>query len=191
VPAGPTPYNVTPGDPAGPSVTLLGPAQGSQFGAAVLALDSGNGDDLFVGVPGNGAGGEVDAFYSSTVFFNAASPVGNTLAAPLAGSRFGSALASIVTGASGSGGARLAIGAPNAAPSADRAAAGAAYVYGASSRSFTLLEQMYGAAAGDSLGTAVAGGQINSDNIGDLAASAPQATGAAAHAGAVYVRYGR
>jgi hypothetical protein len=170
----------------------------SQYGTSVLAFDSGGGQDLLVGVPGDGSGaGSVFVYENDSSFFKAAmrlsSDYQRTISGLVAGGRFGSALASSASGSAGSGGARLVVGAPQATFGNGRTQAGAAYMFqGNTARSFPLLDQLFGAAAMDQLGTAVAGGQINhGDMIGDLVAAAPYATGADTQSGVVYVRFGQ
>jgi len=87
------------------------------------------------------------------------------------------------------------VGAPQATFGNGRTQAGAAYK-GNAARSFPLLDQLFGAAALDQLGTTVAGGKIGAkisggDMIGDLVAAAPYATGADTQSGVVYVRFGQ
>ena len=50
---------------------------------------------------------------------------------------------------------------------------------------------MFGAAALDHLGTFVAGGLVDGDQIGDLVTTAPDANGSDSGSGVVYVRFGR
>ena len=50
---------------------------------------------------------------------------------------------------------------------------------------------MFGAAAQDHLGSFIAGGFIDGDQIGDLVTSAPDATGSDSGSGVTYVRFGR
>src|SRR5262249_26080562 len=114
------------------------------------------------------------------------------------GGRFGSALAASFSGARSNGSANLIVGAPSAGRGGARPTSGAVYAFGhGASRSFPLLDQVYGAASGDRLGAAVAGGSINSGTTGDMipdfAALAPGASGsgASAGAGAVYAVFGQ
>jgi small ligand-binding sensory domain FIST len=85
------------------------------------------------------------------------------------------------------------VGAPAATFGNGRTLAGAAYLFLSSpDGSYPLLDQLFGHAATDRLGTAVAGGKVSAgDLLGDLVASAPFATGAKTGSGVVYVRYGR
>ena len=70
--------------------------------------------------------------------------------------------------------------------------AGAAYVYvGNSARQFRLVDQVFGVAALDHLGTFVAGGLVNGDQIGDLVTTAPDAYGSDSGSGAAYVLVGQ
>ena len=115
------------------------------------------------------------------------------------GGLFGSALASTRAGSANGIGLRLVVGAPNVSRGSNRVAIGAAYLYKADTlRKFRIFEQVYGKDAGDALGTAVAGGQLNGapgqpdgDAIGDLVTVAPSARGSDAATGVVYVRYGQ
>ncbi len=183
---------------ASAAVMIPGPDAGSQFGAAVLAFDSGRGQDLLIGAPGaSDAAGAVYLFQNGSDFFEV-TPRSTTeqsvrvLAAP-DGGRFGGALAASRLGTTTSGVARLVVGAPEVTRG-DRTRAGAAYTFSTNSdRAFRLREQLYGAAANGLLGSAVAGGQVNSDDtIGDLVAVAPEMAnvGGMSQSGAVYVRYG-
>ena len=54
-----------------------------------------------------------------------------------------------------------------------------------------MVDQVFGAAAQDHLGTFVAGGRIDGDQIGDLVTAAPDANGSDSGSGVVYVRFGR
>jgi hypothetical protein len=173
-------------------LTLSGVADGSLLGASVLVADtSGRGADLLVGAPGDGGdAGAIYIYQHESAFFGSptrASADGGTLTGPTVAGQFGSALAA--SGPAGS--ARLLIGAP-ATGRADRNQAGAAYVYvGDQNRQFRMVDQMFGAAAQNRLGTFIAGGAINGDQIGDLVTSAPDATGSDSGSGVVYVRFGR
>jgi hypothetical protein len=196
-PVGTTQYGSGAGAANPPTVMMVGD-QMSQYGASVLAFDSGGGQDLLVGVPGDGSGtGSVFVYDSGSTFFVAPLRLSTThqqtISGLAAGGRFGSALASSASGSAGSGGARLVVGAPQATFGNGRTQAGAAYLFqGNAARSFPLLEQLFGAAAMDQLGTAVAGGKLNAgDLIGDLVAAAPYATGADTQSGVVYLRFGR
>jgi hypothetical protein len=165
----------------------------------VLALDTtGTGADLVVGAPGDGAGtGKVFLFTADGDFFAAATAdttaVRYSLAGPEVGGRFGSAMAAAYTGPRNTGSANLIVGAPATGRGGARQMAGAAYFFGhGTSRSFPLLDQVYGKAANDQLGTALAGGEINAglplgDLIPDFATLAP---GANAGAGAAYAILG-
>ena len=196
-PAGTTQYGTGAGAANPPTVVMVGD-QMSQYGTSVLAVDSGGGQDLLVGVPGDSSGtGSVFVYDNGSTFFVApmrlSSTHQQTISGLVAGGRFGSALASSASGSAGSGGARLVVGAPQAAFGNGRTQAGAVYMFqGNAARSFPLLDQLFGAAAQDQLGTAVAGGKISpGDMIGDLVAAAPYATGADTQSGVVYVRFGR
>ena len=108
------------------------------------------------------------------------------------GGLFGSALASTRAGSANGVGLRLAVGAPNVSLGSNRVAIGAAYLYKADTlRKFRIFEQVYGKDAGDALGTAVAGGQLDDGAIGDLVTAAPNAGAATPATGVVYVRYGQ
>ncbi len=175
-----------------PLLTLSGAEDGSLLGSSVLVADtSGRGADLIVGAPGDSAkAGVLYIYQHETNFFlspTRAAPDGGMLTGPASGGRFGESLA-----ASGpASGARLLVGAP-ATTRADRGQAGAAYVYvGNSARQFRLVDQVFGAAAQDHLGTFVAGGLVNGDQIGDLVTTAPDANGSDSGSGAAYVLVGR
>jgi len=177
---------------ADPLLTLSGSADGSLLGSSVLVADtSGRGADLLVGAPGDGGdAGAVYIYQHETDFFRSptrADADGGMLTGPVSGGQFGYALAA--SGPTGS--ARLLIGAP-ATGRADRMQAGAAYVFvGDQNRRFRLVDQMFGAAAQDHLGTFIAGGVIDGDQIADLVTSAPDANGSDSGSGVVYVRFGR
>lgn len=185
------------GSVAGSKLALQGAAR-SQFGAAVLAVDTaGRGQDLLVGAP-NAAGGagEVYLYRNDDDRFLVITPPpmpDRTLTGPVAGGQFGRAIASGLADTRAAAGQRLLVGAP-ATPRGMRTQAGAAYVFaGDSDRMFRLLDQVFGAADGDHLGASVAGGQLGGPGtIADLAAAAPDAaSGSVTHAGAAYVRFGR
>jgi hypothetical protein len=175
-----------------PLLTLSGAADGSLLGSAVLVANTaGRGGDLFVSAPGDGGdAGAVYIYQHETDFFGSPtrdSADGGTLIGPTIAGQFGYALAA--SGVAGS--ARLLIGAP-ATGRGDRSQAGAAYVYaGDQNRQFRLVDQVFGAAAQDHLGTFIAGGRIDADQIGDLVTSAPDATGSDSGSGVTYVRFGR
>ncbi len=177
---------------ASPMLTLSGVADGSLLGSAVLVADtSGRGADLVVGAPGDGDdAGRVYIYQHETDFFGSDTRTeadGGMLTGPISGGQFGYALAA--SGRAGS--ARLLIGAP-ATGRADRNQAGAAYVFvGNQDRQFRLVDQVFGAAAQDHLGSFIAGGFIDGDQIGDLVTSAPDATGSDSGSGVAYVRFGR
>ena len=169
---------------ASPMLTLSGIADGSLLGSSVLVANtSGRGADLMVGAPGDGAdAGVVYIYQHETDFFGSPTRTeadGGMLTGPISGGQFGDALAA--SGPAGS--ARLLIGAP-ATGRADRMQAGAAYVFvGNQDRQFRLVDQVFGAAAQDHLGTFIAGGFIDGDQIGDLVTSAPDATGSSSGSG--------
>jgi hypothetical protein len=183
-------YAVDAAAPLGQSLTLTG-VDNSLFGQALLALDSGPGQDLLVGAPGDDDGrGRIHIFKNDSMFFDFPTRPSRDyeLVGPEPFGRFGSSLALAMSGVS----ENLIVGAPGTARG-QRQGAGAAYAYAtAAGRTFVMLQQMYGAAEMHRLGTAVASGQVNGGVIGDLIASAPEADGNAgnAQAGIVYVRYG-
>jgi hypothetical protein len=176
---------------ASPMLTLSGAADGSLLGSAVLVANtSGRGGDLIVGATGDGDdAGRVYLYQHEADFF--VSPIranaDGMLTGPITGGQFGAALAA--SGPPGS--ARLLVGAPGT-DRAGRNQAGAAYVFvGNQDRQFRMVDQVFGAAAQDHLGSFVAGGFINGDQIGDLVTSAPDATGSDSGSGVTYVRVGR
>jgi hypothetical protein len=199
------PTGTAPIDVASATPTITGTDVKSQLGKALLIADtSGGGEDLLVGAPGDDGNGAVYVFKHSTgLFLPPMLSTTNTdttikIAGYETGGLFGSALASTRAGSASPVGLRLVVGAPNVSRPG-RVAIGAAYLYKAdASRRFRIFEQVYGAAEGDALGSAVAGGQLNgdptqtdNDQIGDLVTAAPNARGSDAATGAVYVRYGQ
>jgi hypothetical protein len=178
-------------DPSQAKLALVGDLR-SQMGAAVLALDTqatGNGvQDLVVGAPGDAnAACAVHVYTTSDNIFK--TPMRDpdfTLSVMEAEGRFGSALA----GATTIGGTRLFVGAPTASHGG-RPGAGAAYVFRGDRSRPVLVEQIFGATAGDGLGAALAGGDIGSTAVSDVIVVAPSAAGKESGAGAAYVRYGR
>ena len=195
-PGTPTAYDAAATGQTGPTMTMVGD-KGTQFGAAVLALDTaGYGQDLFVGAPTDGADGRgiVYVYEHQDTFFLAPmrsyTEFKTTLDVGVPNAHFGSALGASRSGTKAAPSWRLLVGAPDAARGA-RPGAGAAYLLGGgATRTFPVLELLYGAALGDHLGTAVAGGQIDAgDTIGNLVTVAPYATGADTQSGVVYVRF--
>jgi hypothetical protein len=189
------PTGTAPIDVAAASPIITGGAMNSQLGTALLIADtSGGGQDLFIGAPGDGGTGVVYVFaHDDGLLLPPTLDPANAIliAGSEPGGLFGSALAATRAGSTSAAGLRLAVGAPNVARGNNRIAAGAAYLYRADTqRKFRIYEQVYGAAAGDALGSAVGGGQLNvaTDDIGDLVTAAPNAGGGT---GVVYVRYGQ
>jgi hypothetical protein len=174
-----------------PNLIIYGP-QDSQFGAATLALDTtGAGQDLIVGAPGIGSGAGAVYLYEGDPGLFDVSPRNydektDLIDGPIAGGRFGAALAGTPSGSRPDW--DLLVGAPATGRGAGRPLAGAAYLFGGGAGwHFPLYEQMFGGAVGDQLGTVVAGGQINpADMIGDLVTAAP---GADSSRGKVYIRF--
>jgi len=174
------------------NLTLVGAAN-SRLGAAVLALDtqaSGQGwQDLVVGVPGDAdRTGAVNIYTADTMIFQG-TPMrtpNRTVHGLVAGGDFGIALAGVTTDS----GTRLFVGAPAASPNG-RTGAGAAYVFQGSATGPLLVEQIFGAAMGDSLGTALAGGELGGSLVPDVVVVAPNAASATDTAvGAAYLRLG-
>jgi hypothetical protein len=196
--AGTTQFDVRASDvELAPDLIIYGSAdESTQFGAAVLALDTtGAGHDLFVGAPGTADGaGAIHVYEGDSALFDISPRMFDErrafLAGPIAEGRFGAALAGAPSG-TGPNWTRwdLVVGA-YATGRADRPLAGAAYLFGGGAgRTFPLYEQVFGGSAGDQLGTVVAGGPINqSDPDGDLITIAP---GAADGRGVAYVRFSR
>jgi hypothetical protein len=182
-------YAVGAAAPLGQSLTLTG-VDNSLFGQALLALDSGPGQDLLVGAPGDDDGrGRIHIYKNDSAFFDF--PVRTDrdyqLAGPEPFGRFGHSLALAMSGVT----ENLIVGAPGTSRG-QRAGAGAAYAYAtAAGRTFVLLQQMYGKGEMHRLGTAVASGQVNGGMVGDVIAAAPEVDGNAgnAQAGIVYVRF--
>jgi len=181
-------------DGSAPTMVMYGDVN-TQFGAAVVALDTtGYGQDLIVGAPGEGSGAGAFYLYKGDQDFFAAPmrshlppEAGKVVSGPAANGRFGAALAGTPTGAPGSFSWDLLVGAPGTSRTDARTLGGAAYLFGnGKAWEFPLLEQMFGAATGDQLGAALAGGQVDADSTGDLVAVAPGAGNM--QTGVVYVR---
>ena len=193
------PTGTAPIDATAASPTITGKDKNSQLGTSLLIADtSGNGDDLFAGAPGDDSTGVVYVFKHATGLLlpSELSTTDTDNVIPIAGYEqgglFGSALASTRAGSANGVGLRLAVGAPNVSRGSNRVAIGAAYLYKADTlRKFRIFEQVFGKDAGDALGTAVAGGQLDDGAIGNLVAAAPNARGSDASTGVVYVRYGQ
>jgi hypothetical protein len=194
--AGTTQFDILASDVAlAPDLIIYGDTEEStQFGAAVLVLDTtGGGHDLFVGAPGTAsATGAVYVYEGDSALFDISPRMfmekKALIAGPIAEGRFGAALAGTPSGVGPNWSSwDLLVGA-YATGRADRLLAGAAYLFGGGgNREFPLYEQLFGASAGDQLGTVVAGGPINqSDPDGDLVTIAP---GAADGRGIAYVRF--
>ncbi len=191
----PTGFAVDALAPLGQSLTLVGDNK-SFFGQALLALDSGAGQDLVVGAPGEVDGkGRVHFYKNDSDFFQFPMRPSDSgqLTGPADGGHFGAALAVSVSGSGFGTTERLLVGAPDTTRGM-RGAAGAGYVFGTSTaRSFPLFAQIFGADETDHLGAAVAGGQVDSDMVGDFIFAAPDADGNGGNTGAgvVYVRFAR
>ena len=194
---GTTQYDVQATDDVGPGLIMFG-GEDMQFGAAVLALDTtGDGQDLIVGAPG--AGDAAGAFYvyeGDSTFFDVKMrdylETDKVVAGPFANGRFGAALAGTPTGTAPSYSKwDLLVGGYTTGRGDARALVGAAYLFGGGPGwAFPLYEQVFGAEAGDQLGTVVAGGQVNpNDTIGDLVTIAPFAQFGGMPSGAVYVLF--
>jgi hypothetical protein len=182
-------------DVAAATTTIEGPGLSSQLGTALLVADtSGRGEDLLVGAPTEGNAGTVFLFKHDDAFFLPAK-IETSTAQPITGSEpgggFGAALGSTRPGSATAVALRLIVGAPGVSRP-DRMNTGAAYLFTADAgRTFRIFEQIYGAAAQDLLGTAVAGGQLDDGAVGDMVAAAPNAAGGVPGTGVVYVRYGQ
>ena len=181
-------------DALAPTTVMYG-APKMQFGAAALAINTtGPGVDLIIGAPGDGDGAGAfyvyegdDAFFSAPVRNYGGDETKRVVPGPIANGRFGAALAAT---ASASGGWDLVVGAPGTGRGSERAAAGAAYLFGGRAGwTFPLYEVLYGAGAGHQLGAVVTGGLANSNMIGDLVTLAPGA-GLAGN-GVIYVLFTR
>jgi len=160
---------------------------GSSVAGAGYVNWGSNGDwnaDFIIGAPGADPGGRSNA---GSVYVY--SGVNGSLLYQNNGAAAGDNLGSSVAGAGDvnrDGYADFIIGAPGADPSG-RTDAGSAYVY--SGLNGSLLYQRDGAAAGDNLGSSVAGaGDVSGDWTGDLIIGAPQADpGGQSNAGSAYV----
>jgi hypothetical protein len=179
------------------SVTIWGAGAGNRCGSAVALgdLDGDGRDELIIGCPRASPAGRVYAVPGSSssqpAIDLAACGAAVVIEGTLAGGEFGAALA---TGAANQDAMDdLLVGAPYASP-VDRSGAGAAYLIlgsapfgaipsGGQAAALTVL----GAAANDNLGSAVALGDLDGDNRGDLVLGAPGASPAAlTGAGAAY-----
>lgn len=197
-PATPRAYAVSATDATGPAIAMVG-GEGSQFGAAVLGLDTTTrGQDLFVGAPktGTDAVGQVFVYEHNDSFFVAKTRAYSTAKKIVPGhvpnGQFGASLAGTPSGLAPAVTWRLLVGAPAALRGKERSLAGAAYLLGSdAARTFPVLDEMFGAAVGALLGSVVAGGHIDGNTDGDLVTLAPGALGTVAGAGAVYVKYGQ
>jgi hypothetical protein len=195
-PTVPTAYDATAAGSAGPSTMIVGPPQ-SGFGAAVLALDTtGRYQDLFVGAPQDGSDGQgrVYVYEHQDTFFLAPRRNNSTyvklLELGVANAHFGAALGVSLTGTVSTASWSLLVGAPDERRG-QRAAAGTAYRFApGADRRLPIMDVLYGANAGDHLGSAVTGGQLDGGPVGDLVTVAPFATGADAGSGVVYVELG-
>jgi hypothetical protein len=200
----PNVYDATSTDPAvGPTTIMVGELN-SQFGAALLPLNTkGKGQDLYVGAPfaGPGKRGVVYIFEHQDTFFAAAMrtlrPDTPKLDAGDAGAHFGSSLALCTNGVKPATTSNLVIGGPDVdrgTGSGTRAHVGGAYLMGGGTGfNLALIDRLYGAAPNDRLGAAVACGQLDAGNTtADLVAAAPTATtDTDGMAGAAYVRVSR
>jgi len=197
------PAGTAPIDVATANTTITGKDKNSQLGTALLIADTLNqGEDLFVGAPADDTNGVVYLVAHSEYFFLSPTiQTGDTQAISgyEPGGFYGAALASTRAGSTSATGLRLAVGAPGVSRPG-RIGVGAAYLYKAGAdHMFRIYDQVYGKDAGDALGAAVAGGQLNSpatgqmnpDEIGDLVAAAPSAAGSVPGTGVVYVRFGQ
>lgn len=192
------PAATTPIDVAMAQPTVTGTAANSHLGAAVLIADtSGQGDDLYIGAPFDDDTGVVYLFPNNPNIFLPPTLTIDMTTAKIAGydtgGFYGAALASTLAGSPNGTALRLVVGAPNVSRPG-RTGVGAAYLYKTNSdRLFRIYDQIYGKAAGDALGTTVAGGQLNlgTDSIGDLVAAAPNAAGSVSGTGVVYLRFGQ
>jgi hypothetical protein len=192
---------------------LANAAAGS--GKQVVATGDVNGDgipDLIVGSPGASPGGRSGAGqvavvfgtrsgFPSTIGLSGLSGVqGFVLQGGASGDAAGSALA--VGDVNGDGIGDLVIGAPGASPSSRSGAGEVAVVYGSGGGFPSSLDPstldggpgfvLQGGASGDAAGSAVAVGDVNGDDIGDLVIGSPGASpGGHAGAGEAAVVFGR
>lgn len=178
-------------------VTVLGAAASQRCGSAVVLADlDGDGrDELIIGCPRAGQAGRVHvvagtAAPGSTIDL-AASGASSAIDGSLSGGEFGAALAAGDVNHDGK--EDLLAGAPYASP-AGRNIAGAAYLilgrspFGSVAAIGQAAEvTILGAAAGDTLGSAVAAGDLSGDSRFELLLGAPGSSpGGATGAGAAY-----
>ncbi len=185
------------GVPAAPSHILAGVGAVDLFGVAVESAGDINGDgydDLIVGASGVEAPPRNDVGAVS-VFYGGPAGVSTRPAIVLEGVGQTDNLGTSVTGTGdvdGDGVDDIAAGAVFASPGG-RLRAGAVRVFsgGRSGVSAQPLRVLEGRAAGDALGVAVAGGDVNGDGYGDLIVGAHQSSpGLRSHAGVVYLHHG-
>ena len=163
----------------GPARRITGMAANDSLGAAVLALNvSGQGADLIIGASGENNGtGAVRIFQHDSQIFAVPQPAKWVLAGAVPGGRFGATLAAGPSAVVAK--APLVVGAP-ASASGTKDAAGAVFAYKrlVNGGLPVLLEKISGASAMDRLGSAIAAGPVGtSDDIADVVALAPNATG--------------
>jgi len=173
-------------DMKAPDKTFTGDAAGDQFGYAVAGGQNVDGDaslDIVAGAPADS---------SAQVILNVrrANPKVETLTGTAATDQFGASVA--ILDYNGDGLGDVAVGAPNATAAGPKA--GRAYLYfGAATpgRFDTTADRTFAVGlAGDKFGTSVAGGDPQTDGIGDLLVGAPENDTAGSNAGRAYVFYG-
>ncbi|MBL8692886.1 MAG: hypothetical protein JNJ88_02195 [Planctomycetes bacterium] len=168
--------------------TQSGGGAGYRFGAAVTMLQKWDSDiiaDYAVGAPGASFGGSGSG--GVQVFSGATGAILHTLSPFAAGDHAGSALAS-PGDVNLDGRSELVVGAPEADSGALVDAGGARLISGMTG---LVLQSLFGAAAGDRLGTAVGvGGDVNDDNRNDYVLGAPKHEMSGRLQGRVYARSG-
>jgi FG-GAP repeat protein len=190
-PTGTTAFDAGVMGAGGPARRITGMAANDSLGAAVLALNvSGQGADLIVGASGESNGtGAVRIFEHDSQIFTVPQGPKWVIAGAIAGGRFGATLAAGPSAVAAK--APLVVGAP-ASKSGTNDAAGAVFAYKRLTNGSlpVLLEKISGSAAMDRLGSAIASGSVGtSDDIADVVALAPNATGnpTRPNSGVVYV----
>ena len=172
---------------AGWAWRALGEAASAGFGASLASAGDVDGDgygDVVVGAPGAGVGGRAALYRGSAAGLEPASAW--AVDAVDAGGSFGAWVAS-AGDLDGDGYGDVVVGAPNADFAAIDAGQVSVWLGGPAGLGATADWILDGAAAGDRLGAAAAGGDVDGDGFGDLAIGQPGFSGGAAGGGGAVV----